>query len=107
LASEGIDLSTVRGGSVLATGVKLYKVAYCCLRSHLRNYIHQNMQPLLEETPSPAGGYQYYEEMDGVIAQLIRENAQTVLENGGQIRTMPIPEEAEPSPNCLRENLDV
>jgi hypothetical protein len=107
LASENIDLSKLRGGDTFADGTRVHRTAYLRLREHARNYIHQGMQPALEETPSPAGGYRFYEEMDGVIARIVRENAQTVIQSSGEIRTIPIHMGPAPDPNWVREDLSV
>lgn len=105
LATENIDLSTLKGGDALPDGTKLHKVAYLQLRKHARNYIHLGIEPALQETPAPEGGYEFYERKGGAIAQLIRKNAQTIIESSGEIHTLPITPGPEPDPNWIREDL--
>jgi hypothetical protein len=63
------------------------------LRNELRTHIEQRAEPILYETPSPEGGYKYYEDKGGAVAEIICENADTVLERSGEIHTMPVPAE--------------
>jgi len=64
------------------------------LRIQLRTYIEEGHEPILEETPPPEGGYKYYEDKGGAVAEIICGNANTVLERSGEIRTMPVLAEA-------------
>jgi hypothetical protein len=59
------------------------------VRIQLRTSIEEGHTPILEETP-PKGGYKYYEDKGGAVAELICENANTVLERSGEIRVMPV-----------------
>jgi hypothetical protein len=104
LASEDIDLFALKGGNALFDGAKLHKVAYLRLRQHVHNYIHLGTQPTLQETPSPEGGYEFYERKGRAVAQLVRENAQTIIH---EICTLPITPGPELDSNWIREDLSV
>ena len=87
-----IDLPTLRAQfPIPETGQRVYREAYLWLRIQLRTYIEEGHTPILEETPPPKGGYKYYEDKGGAVAELIYENANTVLERSGEIRVMPVP----------------
>ena len=58
------------------------------LRIQLCTYIKEGHKPILEETPSPEGGYKYYKDKGGAVAEIICKNASTVLERSGEIQTM-------------------
>ena len=77
LATADIDLSKLRRHQLVpGSGKKrLYKVAYLLLRTQLQCYIDAGTEPKLQETPPPAGGYQYYKRRGRAIAQLIYKNA--------------------------------
>ena len=88
LAAVNIDLFALTSGDTFADGTKQHRAAYLYLCKHAHKYIYQNVEPRLEETPSLAGGYEFYEELGGEVAKIIQDNAQTVNESSGEICTV-------------------
>ena len=105
LALEGIDLTKLKGGDSLADYTKLHTIAYLKLRQHVCNYIDSGIQPFLEETLALEGGYEFYERREGAIAQLIQENAQTIIQSSSEICTIPILLQLEYNPNQVHKDL--
>jgi hypothetical protein len=86
LALVGIHLLTLQAQlPVPKTGQRVYQEAYLWLRIQLRIYIKEGHEPILKETPPLEGGYKYYEDKGGAVAEIICGNANTILERSSKI----------------------
>ena len=92
-----IDLSILHRHQLLPglDSKRLHREAYLWLRTHLYSYIDKKTQPILQETPSPVGGYEYYERRGRAVAQLIHKNAKTIIQKSSEICTMQVLAEPE------------
>ena len=82
LSEHGIHLPNITGKALTRDGSRLYVDVYIWLRNLVRNYMDQNLLPILDESLKPGGGYEYVEARGGYLAELCRANAMATMEAG-------------------------
>jgi hypothetical protein len=74
LALENVDLLTLRGGDILADGLRLHFQVYLRARQIVRAYYVSGQELVLSVSLMPNRGYQLVEERNSYLAEILRAN---------------------------------
>jgi len=86
----GVDLSTIQARDICADGSRLHTQVYLQLRTIVRQHIDSGMEPILTESASLTGGYEWAEANAPNLVEFVNGAHDATVRTGGEPENMVI-----------------